>query len=654
MPRHPDLPHLYTLLQPSHPLKPNGLLDREHFKQDRLPSCSASCLVTERIDSMAPLILGYSSGLERKSVDEPEESAGQSTDDQPLGLLKIQAAREGLTRWELGWMYCFFCLLAWSLSLDQYTSSTYLAEATATTFNAHSVLAAINTVKAVSQAISQPPIAKLSDLLGRVETYVLCVFLYAVGYVFVAVAPNIYVYAFGMAINILGITGLYLLQEIVIGDVSSLRNRLFWSIFPSVPGGINVWLGGNLAQRMLDHSTWRWGIAMFAIMTPVLSVPIIGSLGYAQYRTRHKIKEARSIKLSGTWLDKIRHWITLIDGVGILLLLAGSGCILVNVTIANAYGSTWGSAHTIVLFIIGGLSSIGFVVWEMRWATHPLLPLYLMKNKTVILGLLLGLCHPAAGSIASDYFYTFLVVAANQSVLSATRLTGLATFISIFSCLFAGAVVSKVRKIKWIIIVGAACDTLGLGLMIRYRGSENSLFELVLPQLLRGLAEGLVGFPVQALIQSMTAHEHLASMTAIYLTIFYLSGAVGAAIGGSIWVNMVPEKLHAYIADQGVASAAYSDPFSFARAYGHDTPERQAVGKAYTETQHVILAVATVIAGFSIILAFFLDDPKMPDVQSRPEAELMKMETKKKRFKCDEEDLEDVSFYCGPPPPLDG
>lgn len=37
--------------------------------------------------------------------------------------------------------------------------------------------------------------------------------------------------------------------------------------------------------------------------------------------------------------------------------------------------------------------------------------------------------------------------------------------------------------------------------MIRYRGSENSLFELVLPQLFRGLAEGFLGFPVQALVQ---------------------------------------------------------------------------------------------------------------------------------------------------------
>lgn len=68
-------------------------------------------------------------------------------------------------------------------------------------------------------------------------------------------------------------------------------------------------------------------------------------------------------------------------------------------------------AHTIILFIIGGLSSIGFIVWEIYGASQPLLPFYLMKNKTVILGMLLGIAHPAAGNIANDYFYTFLVVA---------------------------------------------------------------------------------------------------------------------------------------------------------------------------------------------------------------------------------------------------
>lgn len=48
----------------------------------------------------------------------------------------------------------------------------------------------------------------------------LCVFLYAVGAAISAAAPSIYVFAFGNAIFILGITGLFLLQ------VSSLTSAL--------------------------------------------------------------------------------------------------------------------------------------------------------------------------------------------------------------------------------------------------------------------------------------------------------------------------------------------------------------------------------------------------------------------------------------------
>lgn len=115
------------------------------------------------------------------------------------------------------------------------------------------------------QAVSQPPIAKIADVAGRIECYALLVFLYALGYVVVASARNIYAYAAGASINVLGITGLFLLQNIIIADISSLRNRLFWSIFPSIPGTINVWVSGNITQSLLgkanqDASRWRWGI----------------------------------------------------------------------------------------------------------------------------------------------------------------------------------------------------------------------------------------------------------------------------------------------------------------------------------------------------------------------------------------------------------
>ncbi|MBW0509012.1 hypothetical protein O181_048727 [Austropuccinia psidii MF-1] len=556
---------------------------------------------------------------------DPQIDVGEAWDQEgdshlQVGVRKIRAISATLRHTDLACIYAFFSLLAWSLSLDQYTASTYIAQATATSFHSHSLLAAINTIKAVGQAVSQPPIAKLSNIWGRVETLLVCVVLYAFGYLLVALAPTIILYGVGITINILGITGLYLLQEIVIGDVSSLRNRLFWSIFPSIPGGINVWLGGNLAQSIIVNSTWRWGIGMFAIMTPILSIPIFATLWLAQHRLSKQFSQIKAPPFESTW-QKLWAGLSEFDAIGIILLFVGSACVLVTVTIANTYGSSWGDVHCILLFVIGGLSTIGFFLWEIYAAQHPIMPLYLMTNRTVIVGMLLGIAHPMAGAMANDYFYTFLVVAGNQSVLSATRISGLAIFISIYTCLAAGAIVNRVRRVKWIIIVGSLCDVVGFALMVKYRSSDNTLFELVLPQLFRGLSEGLVGFPVQAVIQAMTAHQHLASITAFYLTIFYLSGGVGAAIGGSIWVNLIQDKLRQYIPDANLAEAAYKDPFTFANKYNISTPERLALAKAQTETQKTILIVATVVGAASLLLAFLLEDPEMGDERTKPEIE---------------------------------
>jgi SIT family siderophore-iron:H+ symporter-like MFS transporter len=130
----------------------------------------------------------------------------------------------------------------------------------------HSLRATIGTVTAVFQAVSQPPIAKFADAFGRVNAYLGCVFLYVLGYIIVPASTNIYMYAAGNSIYILGITGLFLLQNIIISDISSLRSRYWWTIFPSIPGAINVWVSGDITSSLFNEGQslgrWRWGFAM--------------------------------------------------------------------------------------------------------------------------------------------------------------------------------------------------------------------------------------------------------------------------------------------------------------------------------------------------------------------------------------------------------
>jgi len=80
-------------------------------------------------------------------------------------------------------------------------------------------------VQSVFQAMAQPPIAKCADAFGRVRTYFGCVFFYALGYIVVASSNGVVTYAVGNSIYIIGITGLFFLQNIIVADISSTRYR---------------------------------------------------------------------------------------------------------------------------------------------------------------------------------------------------------------------------------------------------------------------------------------------------------------------------------------------------------------------------------------------------------------------------------------------
>lgn len=50
------------------------------------------------------------------------------------------------------------------------------------------------------------------------------------------------------------------LVEVLISDLTSLRNRLFFSYIPAAPFIINAWVAGDIAVAVLGRTTWNWGI----------------------------------------------------------------------------------------------------------------------------------------------------------------------------------------------------------------------------------------------------------------------------------------------------------------------------------------------------------------------------------------------------------
>lgn len=149
-----------------------------------------------------------------------------------------------------------------------------------------------------------------------------------------------------------------------------------------------------------------------------------------------------------------------------------------------------------------------FVLWERR-APHPMLPFHLLKDRAVWGALGIACTLNFAWTMQGDFLYTVLVVAFDESVKSATRISSLYSFSSVITGLILGGVVFKVRRLKPFIVAGTCLFVVAFGLLIYYRGgSGDSLHSGIIgAQICLGIAGGMFPYPAQASIQAATKHE---------------------------------------------------------------------------------------------------------------------------------------------------
>lgn len=139
-------------------------------------------------------------------------------------------------------------------------------------------------MRTVIAAAAQPTAAKIADVFGRLELIYVSITFYVVGTIIEASSHSVSAFCAGAVIYQIGLTIVTFLVEVIVADISSLRSRLLWSYIAGTPFIINTWVSGNIAQSVLETTTWRWGVGMWAIIYPVLSMPLVISLVVAARR----------------------------------------------------------------------------------------------------------------------------------------------------------------------------------------------------------------------------------------------------------------------------------------------------------------------------------------------------------------------------------
>ncbi|QRW19025.1 major facilitator superfamily transporter [Rhizoctonia solani] len=497
-------------------------------------------------------------------------------------------------------------LVAYAYGLDGQTRYTYQTYAT-NDYAQHSLLGTFNTVRAICGAAIQPPYARVADRFGRLELILFATTFYVFGTILVAASNGVRMFVTGQLFYQIGYTGLMLLIEVLIADLTGLKDRVLFSYIPALPFIINTWVSGDLASAVLLHAGWRWGIGMWCIILPVCAAPVAGSVIYARYRAKREGKLVpKSVPNKRSFVESFIELTWELDVIGMILLAAMLSLVLLPLTLAAGTKDTWKSAHIIVMLVIGVVVCVpAFFIWEIKFAKYPAVPFDQFTNRTILAGMIVAVGLNMSWYLQGDFLYTVLAVSFDESVVSATRITSLYSFTSVLPFVVAGTLIF----------------ILAMGLLIKFRDGSAGTPGMIGAQIVLGFGGGLFPYPTQALVQAASSHEQMATMTALYLSFYQIGSALGNAISTAIWTQTLPKKLAQRLGDATAAASVYASPLTYIASHPVGTPERTAVIAAYSDVQRYLAITGLCLSLIVFVASLFLRNYKVDERQSLSEEE---------------------------------
>ncbi|KAL2214188.1 MFS general substrate transporter [Sarocladium strictum] len=537
----------------------------------------------------------------------------------PRGLVRAQAAAAKLTIAKRVAFFSSVFLVSFVLGLDFLARNSYAAFATSS-FQQHSLLATVNVIRGVVAAASQPSIARLTDVFGRIEVFTVAIVFIVVGTILQTFSSEAQSFSGGAVLQALGYRISTMAIEIMIADFTSVKARLLFAFTVNWPHLVNTWVSGDVVKAVLSVATWRWGLGMFAIIIPVCSIPLITFMFLLERKSQPNNGsegEHRAAHSKASKLPSPRQLFWDIDAIGVSLLTGALAMTLIPLTLAGGQVSKWREPGTLAPLIFGIILFPVFGFWESK-VTTPLFPLHLLRNRSVWAGLGIGCLGPLAFTIHGNYLFTLLMVSYDFSVKDATRISFLYSFCSTLIGSILGFVVFKLRRLKPFVISGTALWFAGAGMIYHYRGGVSSKAGLIGGEVIIGCAAGFFSWPTFVLVQAATPHRYLSVAISLIFTANSLGQAVGNCVVGAIWTQtlykILSERLAAF--DERLAPAVYASPLQTVPQYPIGTPVRDAIVESYRSIQRSLTIAAICFHALAFILAWVLYNPKLSSEQT--------------------------------------
>ncbi|KAK9413176.1 putative Siderochrome-iron transporter [Seiridium unicorne] len=491
--------------------------------------------------------------------------------------------------------------------LDNSTVYVYNNYSTSS-FSQLSTLGTLSTATTIIFAVVKPPIAKISNVIGRGYTLIFTISCYLLAYILMASASNIGPYAAGLVFYNVGQSGTNVMTNVILSDITSPRWRglaIGLSYFPFL---ITPWVSAFIAESVVAENGigWRWGIGMFAILMPFGASFIIGTLLYYS-------RKAKKLGVLETRKINFYEFCSEIDLGGICFFVGGFACLLLPLTVAAQLTDGWRTPWIIALLVVGVILLVCLPLYEKRMALYPLVPVSYFKNSTITLSCLLIALDSVGFSATHTYLYAWSTVSYNLDTRTATFLVYTNGVMQCLVGIFAGWYMFRTGRYKWMVMAGTCLRLIGYGIMLRLRTQDSTIGELFGQQLIQGTGSGIISTALLVAPTVVVPRAQIAQVLALVFCCSFLGSSIGATIAGAIYTNTMREELWKWLGDQGTAEMVnmlYNSITGVLPESG--SADRIAIDNAYSQVITYITYAAIGASIPPVILGVFLPNFELP------------------------------------------
>ncbi|OAA69122.1 general substrate transporter [Cordyceps fumosorosea ARSEF 2679] len=505
------------------------------------------------------------------------------------GVRKVEAAAEAWSKWDLVAAYGLIWLYYFATSTAEVVTRT-LNPFVTSSFNKHSTSAAVNILASIIGGLTKLPLAKILDTWGRPQGLALMLLIWCLGYIITACARTIETYAAALVFSAVGAQGVSYCVTVFIADTSSLKNRALMLAFATSPYVITTPISGFVAKRIVKDAGWRWGFGLWAIVMPVIVLPLCFVFLWNQRKAKRQgLLESRGTKITAR---SVYNYLVEVDTVGLLLLAAGWALFLLPFSLYSYQPQRWRAPIIICFLIFGALLLVAFCVWEKLFAPVTFIPYRLLVDRTVFFGGLMFFFFFANSAIWGSYFTSMLQVVWDMGVDQTTWIRSIYRIGSCLASIFLGILMRFTGRFKWVAsLYGLPLMLLGVGLLIKFRQANDNIGYVIMTQIFIAFAGGPIVVAGEMAMMAPSDHQHVAVVIAILDLFASIGSAIGSTISGAIWTGTFKNELTKRLPSDAPVNAIYASLVK-QLSYAKGTPIRTGIADAYSASQQYMLATS--------------------------------------------------------------